>query len=293
MDAKTPNEVIGVLAHETGHIAGGHLSRLREQLAQRADRSRSSPCCSASARWSRRRAAAAGSMGQAGAAAIAGAAGGDPELAALPISARRRTQADRAGVQVPHRHRPVGRRACTTTFKRLRRSDRSIRPRYVDPYMQSHPLPAERVARARANWRRSSPYWDKKDPPDAAAAARPDARQALRLHRAAATRCARRYPADRHQPAGALCARHCGLSLRRPAHGASAQIDAPDPGAAAATRTSTSSRARRCSKAASRAEAIAPLRQAVAARAQSGADPDHAGAGADRDQRSRQAPTRR
>src|SRR3954471_16491734 len=31
-DATTPNEVIGVLAHETGHIAGGHLSKLREQL---------------------------------------------------------------------------------------------------------------------------------------------------------------------------------------------------------------------------------------------------------------------
>ena len=32
-NAKTPNEVIGVLAHETGHMAGGHLSRLREQMA--------------------------------------------------------------------------------------------------------------------------------------------------------------------------------------------------------------------------------------------------------------------
>ncbi len=32
-DSKTPNEIIGVLAHETGHMAGGHLSRLREQLA--------------------------------------------------------------------------------------------------------------------------------------------------------------------------------------------------------------------------------------------------------------------
>ena len=32
MDAKTPNEIIGVLAHETGHMAGGHLSRLRQQL---------------------------------------------------------------------------------------------------------------------------------------------------------------------------------------------------------------------------------------------------------------------
>ena len=33
MDAETPNEIIGVIAHETGHIAGGHLARLREQIA--------------------------------------------------------------------------------------------------------------------------------------------------------------------------------------------------------------------------------------------------------------------
>src|SRR6185295_3942773 len=30
--AKTPNEVIGVLAHETGHIAGGHLARMGIEL---------------------------------------------------------------------------------------------------------------------------------------------------------------------------------------------------------------------------------------------------------------------
>ena len=30
--AETPNEIIGVLAHEAGHIAGGHQERLREQL---------------------------------------------------------------------------------------------------------------------------------------------------------------------------------------------------------------------------------------------------------------------
>src|SRR5512132_3312326 len=33
-DSTTPNQVIGVLAHETGHIAGGHLAKLREQLAR-------------------------------------------------------------------------------------------------------------------------------------------------------------------------------------------------------------------------------------------------------------------
>ena len=36
-DAKTPNEIIGIFAHETGHLAGGHLQRLREQLASRAN----------------------------------------------------------------------------------------------------------------------------------------------------------------------------------------------------------------------------------------------------------------
>src|SRR5499427_7494750 len=31
--AKTPNEVIGVIAHETGHITGGHLAQLRARIA--------------------------------------------------------------------------------------------------------------------------------------------------------------------------------------------------------------------------------------------------------------------
>lgn len=34
MRAETPNEIIGVLAHETGHISGGHLSRSREAMSQ-------------------------------------------------------------------------------------------------------------------------------------------------------------------------------------------------------------------------------------------------------------------
>src|SRR6185437_8680906 len=33
-ESKTPNQIIGVLAHETGHIAGGHLARRREQVAR-------------------------------------------------------------------------------------------------------------------------------------------------------------------------------------------------------------------------------------------------------------------
>src|ERR1700741_1927108 len=32
MRAKTPNQLIGVLAHETGHIAGGHLTRAQQAM---------------------------------------------------------------------------------------------------------------------------------------------------------------------------------------------------------------------------------------------------------------------
>src|SRR5690242_19042446 len=34
-EAKTPNELIGVIAHETGHITGGHLARQKEELENR------------------------------------------------------------------------------------------------------------------------------------------------------------------------------------------------------------------------------------------------------------------
>src|SRR3982074_1258667 len=34
MQSETPNQIIGVMAHETGHLAGGHLAKMREQLAQ-------------------------------------------------------------------------------------------------------------------------------------------------------------------------------------------------------------------------------------------------------------------
>src|ERR1700750_338258 len=33
LNSETPNQLIGVLAHETGHLAGGHLAKLRQQLA--------------------------------------------------------------------------------------------------------------------------------------------------------------------------------------------------------------------------------------------------------------------
>ena len=159
-DAKTPNEIIGIFAHETGHLAGGHLQRLREQLA--------------SAQTASIIALLAG-LGAAVAGARAGAGGSDVGMAAImaPQQAIMRTvlsyvrtqedQADHAGVKFLN---ATGQspRGMVDLFKRLS-SESLFNSRYIDPYMQTHPMPAERVA-ALETVAKASPYWDRKDPPE-------------------------------------------------------------------------------------------------------------------------------
>ncbi|HEY3224149.1 MAG TPA: M48 family metalloprotease [Pseudolabrys sp.] len=158
-DAKTANEVIGVFAHETGHLAGGHLQRLREQLA--------------SAQTAGIVALLAG-VGAAVAASRAG-GGGDVGMAAIlaPQSAILRSvlayvrtqedQADHAGVKFLNAtgQSPKG---MVDLFKRLS-NEVLFNSRYIDPYMQTHPMPADRVA-ALETLAKTSPYWDRKDPPE-------------------------------------------------------------------------------------------------------------------------------
>jgi predicted Zn-dependent protease len=159
MDAKTPNEVIGVLAHETGHIAGGHLSRLRQQLATAQTTSIIAMLLG---------------IGGMVAAARSGSNIGDPSAAILgPQETIRRTllsyqraqeeQADRAGVKFLA---ATGQSAkgMYEMFKRL--SDEILFAAHAaDPYLQSHPMPAERVA-ALEVLAKASPNWDKKDSPE-------------------------------------------------------------------------------------------------------------------------------
>ena len=159
-DAKTPNEVIGVFAHETGHLAGGHLQRLREQLA--------------SAQTAGIVALLAG-IGAAVAASRAGGSAGDVGMAAImaPQSAIMRSvlsyvrtqedQADHAGVKFLNAtgQSPKG---MVELFKRLS-NEVLFNSRYIDPYMQTHPMPADRVA-ALETLAKASPYWDRKDPPE-------------------------------------------------------------------------------------------------------------------------------
>jgi len=38
MKSETPNQIIGVLAHETGHLAGGHLAKCASNSRKRRPR---------------------------------------------------------------------------------------------------------------------------------------------------------------------------------------------------------------------------------------------------------------
>src|SRR5438034_1722060 len=160
MESETPNQIIGVLAHETGHIAGGHLARMREAMASATTQSIIAMLLGAGALVAAGRSGGA-DLGQAGAAAIAG-----PTIAIqntmIGYLRAQEEQADRAGVKFLT---ATGQSAkgMYETFKRL--ADQVLyQVRYMNPYMQTHPLPNERVA-ALEGLAKASPYWDHKDPP--------------------------------------------------------------------------------------------------------------------------------
>src|SRR5437764_784701 len=70
MEAKTPNEIIGVFAHETGHIAGGHLARMREEIARAETSAIIAMLLGVGAMVAGARAGAGSGIGQVGAAAL-------------------------------------------------------------------------------------------------------------------------------------------------------------------------------------------------------------------------------
>ena len=163
MQSETPNQIIGVLAHETGHLAGGHLSRMRERLATAQTQMIIAMLLGVGALAAGSRGLSNGNTGlaDAGAAAI----NGPQTMIMRNLLAYQRTQeesADRAGVKFLT---ATGQSAkgMYETFKRLS-NDSLFSAHGADPYFQSHPMPAERVA-ALEEIARTSPYWDKKDPP--------------------------------------------------------------------------------------------------------------------------------
>jgi predicted Zn-dependent protease len=162
MQSETPNQIIGVLAHETGHLAGGHLAKMHEQLARAQTQMIIAMLLGAGAMAAGAR-SGSGDNGlvNAGAAAISA----PQEIIRRSLLSYQRQQeenADRAAVKFLN---ATGQSAkgMYETFKRF--TNDSLFAAYgADPYVQSHPMPAERVA-ALEQLARTSPYWDKKDDP--------------------------------------------------------------------------------------------------------------------------------
>src|SRR3954466_7945587 len=161
MQSETPNQIIGVLAHETGHLAGGHLSKMREQIAQAQTQMIIAMLLGAGAMVAGARGPAGNGLTNAGAAAFS-APGEMIKRNLLSYVRQQEENADKAGVKFLT---ATGQSAkgMYETFRRF--TDESLfAARGADPYVQSHPMLAERV-RALEELARSSPYWDKKDDP--------------------------------------------------------------------------------------------------------------------------------
>jgi predicted Zn-dependent protease len=162
LDAKTPNEIIGVLAHETGHIAGGHLARLREQLRNAQTASIAGMLIGVAAIAA---GAAAGASGNSLSGAATGLMAGGLGIGQRTILAYQRTEeqaADRAAINYLNATHQSG-RGMITTFKRFA-DEELISARNIDPYLQSHPMPRERIANLEGLVE-SSPYKNALDPP--------------------------------------------------------------------------------------------------------------------------------
>jgi predicted Zn-dependent protease len=161
MESETPNQIIGVLAHEAGHIAGGHLARLREQLAAAQTQMIIAMMLGVGAVVAGARTGSQ-DIGQVGAAAIA-APQAMIQRSLLAYQRSQEEQADRSAVKYLAATNQSA-RGMAETFKRL--ADQVLyNIRYIDPYIQSHPMPADRVA-ALQTLAQNSPHWDKKDSPE-------------------------------------------------------------------------------------------------------------------------------
>lgn len=160
MQAETPNEIIGVIAHEAGHLAGGHQDRLREQLS----RARTMAVIGALVGMGAGVAgAAAGSNAAAGAGG--GIAMGSAEAAMRTLLSYQRTEeitADRMAINYLN---ATGQSAkgMLDTFQRFA-SALSLSGTQVDQYRVSHPLPRERIANLE-ELARKSPNYGKIDSP--------------------------------------------------------------------------------------------------------------------------------
>ncbi len=156
--SKTPNQLIGVIAHETGHITGGHLARLRSQAKKAQSASMMLQILGLAAMIGSAFAGGSNGLGEAGRGLMA-----SNGLVTRHVLAGRRIEeasADQAAMKFLTRTHQSG-LGMLQTFEFF--ADQGLAgSQFVDPYILSHPMPQNRIANLRQLVKRS-PYYKNAD----------------------------------------------------------------------------------------------------------------------------------
>ncbi len=207
--AHTPGEVIGVLAHESGHIAGGHLARLNNELAQASTERIIGMLIGAAAMVG---GAAAGVQGasKAGSGIMAGSQG----IAQRNLLAYQRSMeaaADQAALKylAATKESPAG---MLSLFEQLANNSLASLDR-ADPYLYSHPMPFDRI-RTLEQEAKKSPYYEKADDPGMVLRLKTWPRRNWPAFMDTPQKVFQNYPSSDKSLAGALCPFHCHVPAR-------------------------------------------------------------------------------
>ena len=161
IQSQTPNELIGVLAHETGHIAHQDVAQMKQAIA---DTSAALLLATIAGVGIGAAGAATGANDVAGG-ATTGILTGSAAIAERSLLHFQRDQeagADRAAVDYLNKTHQSG-AGMLAVLERLA-NDTLLDSRQANPYLQSHPMPRERVITLE-KLVRASPYFNQKDSP--------------------------------------------------------------------------------------------------------------------------------
>ena len=140
MRTERPNQLIGVLAHETGHIAGGHLARAQEELRNLSTMQILETILGGGAMIGGATSGSAGGPGPTG----AGTAPTGSLASYLRYSQTQESSADQAGIGFLERtgQSPKG----ALEFLRILQQQERMNMNMPSPYLRTHPLTQERIA---------------------------------------------------------------------------------------------------------------------------------------------------
>lgn len=152
MRSESPNQLVGIMAHETGHIAGGHIARSEDAMRKATYAGLAALVLGI---------ALAAVSGGVGGAALLGAQG-VAERSWLQYSTEQEARADQAALSFLDRTHQSARGLLQ--FFEILQTEMFLSGQHEDPYLKTHPLTAQRIDYVRDHVNKS-PYSNAPDPP--------------------------------------------------------------------------------------------------------------------------------